>query len=276
MKKRTSHRWLFWIILAVLLIAVALWNLLPPYIDRWRSAQDYKNMAEDYVTDDSEPDDGKQKKKGWWLTDVKVELDKLKAENPDVIGWIRFDDQEALGINYPILYSGDNEKYLRTDLHGNSHIAGCIFLEGLNQSDFSDYYNIIYGHNMNDGTMFGNLKKYKDEGFWKKNQYFTIYTEKTVYRYRIFSYEDAVNGGDVYKVGYQPGEEYQKFIDQMRNDSVIDTGIKPQSGNKILTLSTCTGSGYSKRFAVHAVCVDAQTTDSEKLKTDGNEEKLPK
>ena len=69
-----------------------------------------------------------------------------------------FDNQDELGINYPILYSGDNQKYLRTDLHGNSHIAGCIFLEGLNKSDFSDYYNIIYGHNMNDGSMFGSLK----------------------------------------------------------------------------------------------------------------------
>ena len=39
--------------------------------------------------------------------------------------------------------------------------------------DFSDLYNIIYGHNMNNGSMFGSLKKYKDEGFWKKDQYFT-------------------------------------------------------------------------------------------------------
>ena len=237
-------------------------------LERFRPDMDFKKREEfeEYVNDASEPDDGKQKKKDWWATDVKVEFDKLKAENPDVIGWIRFDNQEELGINYPILYSGDNEKYLRTDLHGNSHIAGCIFLEGLNKSDFSDYYNIIYGHNMNDGSMFGSLKKYKDDGFWKENQYFTVYSETTAYRYRIFSYEDAVNGGDVYKVGYQPGEEYQKFIDQMIKDSDVDTGIKPQTSNKILTLSTCTGNGYSKRFAVHAVCVDAQTTDSAQLK----------
>ena len=241
-----------------------------PYIDRWKSARDYDKLAEEYVNDESEPDDGKQKKKDWWATDVKVEFDKLKAENPDVIGWIRFDNQDELGINYPILYSGDNQKYLRTDLHGNSHIAGCIFLEGLNKSDFSDYYNIIYGHNMNGGSMFGSLKKYKDDGFWKKNQYFTVYSETTAYRYRIFSYEDAVNGGDVYKVGYQPGEEYQKFIDQMIKDSDVDTGVKPQISNKILALSTCTGNGYSKRLAIHAVCVDVQTTDESKLKETGN------
>ena len=75
---------------------------------------------------------------------------------------------------------------------------------------------------------------------------------------------------DRYKVGYQPGEEYQKFIDQMIKDSDVDTGVKPQTSNKILTLSTCTGNGYSKRLAIHAVCVDAQTTDESKLKETGN------
>ena len=139
MRKSTNHRWLIWLILAIVLIGVSLWHILPPYIDRWKSAQDYKQMAEDYVSDKSEPDDGKQKKKDWWLTDVKVEFDRLKEENPDIIAWIRFDNDE-LGISYPVLYSGDNKKYLRTDIYGNRHIAGCIFLEGLNQSDFSDYY----------------------------------------------------------------------------------------------------------------------------------------
>ena len=122
MKKKSSYRWLIWIILAVVLIGVALMHILPPYIDRWKSARDYDKLAEEYVNDESEPDDGKQKKKDWWATDVKVEFDKLKAENLDVIGWIRFDNQDELGINYPILYSGDNQKYLRTDLHGNSQI----------------------------------------------------------------------------------------------------------------------------------------------------------
>ena len=58
----------------------------------------------------------------------------------------------------------------------------------------------------------------------------------------------------------------------MIKNSDVDTGVKPQTSNKILTLSTCTGNGYSKRLAIHAVCVDAQTTDSEKLKTDENKE----
>ena len=52
----------------------------------------------------------------------------------------------------------------------------------------------------------------------------------------------------------------------MIKDSDVDTGVKPKTSNKILTLSTCTGNGYSKRLAIHAVCIDAQTTDESKIK----------
>lgn len=275
-KKKKSYRWLFFILTAVLLIGISLWQLLSPYLDRWNSAREYEKLARDYVKESSaqpsNQEEEKQKKKDWWLTDIKIEFDKLKKENSEIIAWIRFDNQDELAINYPILFSGDNKKYLRRDIYGKRHTAGSLFLEGLNQPDFSDYYNIIYGHNMRDGSMFGSLKKYKDEGFWEENQYLTVYTKTTAYRYRIFSYENAVNGGEVYQVGYEPGEEYESFIDNMIRHSDIETGIKPQSTNKILTLSTCTGSGYSKRFAVHAVCIDTQTTDTSKLE----EEELEK
>ena len=61
--------------------------------------------------------------------------------------------------------------------------------------------------------------------------------------------QEAVNGGDVYKIGYEPGKEYQALIDSMVTDSLIDTGIHPDSSHKVMTLSTCTGSGYSRRLS---------------------------
>ncbi|RGG19306.1 sortase [Ruminococcus sp. AF25-3LB] len=59
------------------------------------------------------------------------------------------------------------------------------------------------------------------------------------------------------------GEEYQTFIDEMVKNSDFDTGIEPKSTNKILTLSTCTDHDSSKRFAVHAVCIDTQKISEE-------------
>lgn len=174
------------------------------------------------------------------------------------MAWLRSDNPKELEIDYPVLYSGDNTEYLRHDLYGREHTAGSIFLEGLNQPDFSDHYIIIYGHNMRDGSMFGSLDKYKEQTFWEKNPYFTLYTETMAYRYQIFACQNAANGGSVYKIGYEPGMEYQNLINSMVENSLIETGIHPDSSQKIMTLSTCTGSGYSTRFAVHAVCIDAR------------------
>jgi sortase B len=127
----------------------------------------------------------------------------------------------------------------------------------MNQPDFSDYHTIIYGHNMKNGTMFGSLKKYRNEdNFWENNQYFTIYTEDTVYRYQIFSYYNVSDTSNIYTVGFGPGEEFQQFIDGMVASSYENTGISPQSDNHIVTLSTCTSAGDDKRFVIHAVCIE--------------------
>lgn len=162
-------------------------------------------------------------------------------------------------------YQTLEEKYLRSDIYGEEHIAGSLFLEGKSKPDFSDYYTIIYGHNMRDGSMFGELDLYKETDFWKNHQYFTLYTENMAYRYHIFSSQMASMSGKVFRIGYILGKEYEDFIGEMVQDSLIETGLHSESSDRILTLSTCTGNGYDSRMTVHAVCIDEQTTDPERL-----------
>lgn len=238
-------------ILALLGIAAALYHLIPDWMSHWKAAEAYRQLAGDMVTVD-----GDTKEKDWWSKAVHIAFEDLKQKNPDVIAWIRFDDLEAVNINYPVLYAEDNSYYLKKDLNREYSEAGCIFLEELNKPDFSDYYAILYGHNMRDGTMFGDLKKYREDGFYDANQYFTLYTEDAVYRYQIFSFEDAVNGGPVYQIGFQPGGEYQKFLSELLAASIVDTNVKLNQKDHVLTLSTCNGTGNRERFAVHAVCID--------------------
>lgn len=246
------------ILAALLLMGAALAHLLPDFLNRMKSDETYDALAADYVTETA-PD---STQKDWWQTDIRVDFENLQKENPDIVAWLRFDNQEELGINYPVLYSGDNQTYLRTDIYGDYSIAGCIFLEGLNTPDFSDLYSILYGHNLNDDRMFGTLLKYKNDDFYENNQYFTLYTEKVAYRYQIFAYENAVNGGAVYQIGYQPDDTYQAFLEKIKAASLKDTGISPDKTQKVLTLSTCTGDGRkNQRFAVQAVCIDEQNMD---------------
>ena len=183
---------------------------------------------------------------------VQIDFESLQKLNKDIIGWIRFDNIET--IDYPILYSGDNETYLKTDLYGRTSPSGCIFLEGANTPDFEDYHTIIYGHNMKDRSMFGKLNNYKTEDFYDDHAYFTIYTKEHTYRYQIFAYRDVPETDSVYTIGFMPDEIYQNFLNEMVKKSYIDTGVTVTKEDKIITLSTCSSEGY--RFIVQAVCID--------------------
>ncbi|MCC8029127.1 MAG: class B sortase [Lachnospiraceae bacterium] len=255
------------LIAAVLIILFSLSKLIPILLDYRQSAQTYQDLAEQYVevpadagTGDADRDPAdadEQSGQGYDWAAVSIDFEALKQINPDVVGWIRFDDTAAVAVDYPILYAGDNDTYLRTDLYGASHTSGSIFLEAADTPDFSDCYNIIYGHNMRNGTMFGTLKKYRrEEDFYDANPYFTIYTEDAAYRYQIFAYEVVPDDSEIYTAGYEPDEAYRDLIDLMCSLSARDTGIVPEVTDRIVTLSTCTSVNDDERFVLHAVCVD--------------------
>lgn len=231
------------ILVSLALLASTLW-------DYKKAENTYDELNENYVSvkvpEEKENDDN------WWYEDVDIELFELVQVNQDIIGWIRFDNIEVL--SYPILYSGDDETYLRTDIYGNSSTAGSIFMEGLCNPDFEDCHTILYGHNMKNLSMFGSLKKYKTEDFYGDNQYFTIYTETTAYRYRIFAYRDVPETDAVYTVGFAPNDEFAEFINEMIRNSYEDTGVDVTKDDKVMTLSTCSTEG--NRFVVHALRVD--------------------
>lgn len=185
--------------------------------------------------------------------EIMAAIGELRKENADVIGWIHFD---TLPIDYPIMQTDDNEYYLKHTFSGEVNSAGSIFMEAANTPDFDDSHTILYGHNMKNNSMFGSLKKYKNEDFYIGNEYFTVYTADTRYRYQIFAYYDISQYGDVYQIGFAPDEEFQEFIHTMCRRSYYDTGVTVQSTDKILTLSTC--SSKEKRFVVHAKRIEEQ------------------
>lgn len=178
-------------------------------------------------------------------------IQKLHEENEEVIGWIKFDNMD---ISYPVMQAKDNDYYLDHTYSGEENSAGSIFMEASNLPDFSDYHTIVYGHNMKNGSMFGSLKNYKTKDHYKGNEYFTIYTLDSVYRYQIFAYYDISMYGDVYNNQFGPDDYFGQFIDKMVKRSYYDTGVRPEKTDRILTLSTCSTQG--NRFVVNAVRMD--------------------
>ena len=67
------------------------------------------------------------------------------------------------------VHGRDNETYLHRTYEKNYNFAGTIFVDYENKGDFSDCNTIVYGHNMKNGSMFAQLKKFtQDEETYKK------------------------------------------------------------------------------------------------------------
>lgn len=108
----------------------------------------------------------------------------LSYINKDYRGWL---DVDGTNIHYPIVQSSNNEFYLNKDMDKNYLESGSIFLDYQNDK-FNDCNTVLYGHSMRNGTMFGQLKKFKDEDFFNKYKTISISEpDGTVLNYTIFS-----------------------------------------------------------------------------------------
>ncbi len=189
-----------------------------------------------------------------------IDWDALRAQNPDIVGWIEVD--AIASMSYPVVRHEDNSYYLDHSYLCASNTSGAIFMETLNSGDFSDAHTIIYGHNMKSGKMFGSLKKFADPAFYAEHGGgMTLYTPEGTYRYQIFSAE-YIGDTDarVYSVGYGQDDTFLQFIQGMQQRSLYDTGIVLTADAKVLTLSTCSYN-ETTRFVVHAVRT-AQVADA--------------
>ena len=180
---------------------------------------------------------------------AEINIAALREENEDVLGWIRIPDTK---IDYPLLQSEDNDFYLKHTWQKQRNSVGSIFLEHLNRPDLTDFNTIVYGHNMRDKSMFGQLDNYSIEGFWETHPYVYIAIDSGVYRYEVFAFLQAPVDSVTYSIRPQRDDTKQEFIDYSMEHTWIDTGVRPVITDRILTLSTCTGRDYSARNVVQA------------------------
>lgn len=166
-----------------------------------------------------------------------IDFEKLHEINKDIKGWIKI---EKLNINYPILQSTDNTYYLKRDFTGTENMSGSIFMDYRNQG-FEEKNVVIYGHNMKNNTMFGNLDKIIKNEIDGEIE-ITIITAEKEYRYKVFS---------TYEVEPQDFDMTEN-IEALNAKSKINFNQQNSSNDKILTLCTCTNTSV-KRTIVHAV-----------------------
>lgn len=176
-----------------------------------------------------------------------------KEKNKDVCAWIYIPDTL---IDYPVLrHQTDDNYYLDYNLDGSKGYPGCIYMQTMNSPRFTDKYTVLYGHNMKNGSMFGNLHKFEDEEFFNSHPYFYIYTPESTLVYEIFGAYEYSNVHLLLGIDTSTDENFQAYLDSillLQGASIHtrpDTEIDAQT-DSIVTLSTCIGGHPEKRYLV--------------------------
>ena len=95
--------------------------------------------------------------------------------NPDLVGWVVVD---GTNINYPVVKAkkNDPEFYLTHDIYGNWNVYGVPYLDADCTEGLESRACVIYGHNMDDGSVFADFAKYSDKGYASEHREITILT----------------------------------------------------------------------------------------------------
>ncbi|NBJ90783.1 class B sortase [Acutalibacter sp. 1XD8-36] len=212
---------------------------------------DLKGGLESVAKPSAAPKSGEESSGGFVLHDLAL----LKEKNPDCVGWISI---PGTGIDFPVMQSTDvPDFYLEHDFEGNYTDYGLPFLDERCSLDTSDNL-IIYGHHMNDGSMFSVLLNYVDEDYCAAHTEILLETEQGAEIYQVaavvrekgsyadgeWSLFDQINMG---------ADSFNTLVENLRGRRLYDTGREFVFGDRLLTLVTCEYSQNNGRLAVIAV-----------------------
>lgn len=192
----------------------------------------------------------------WENYNFKVDISGLQKANSDIFAWITV---PGTVIDYPVVqHPTDDSYYLQHGPEGLKSSHGCPYIETCDSTSLQDYITVVYGHNMNDGSMFAGLHKYEDAKFLSVHREFTITTAEHVMTYRIFA---AVMYSDAYIPYYYNDlvkDDRTAFLSSLNKDSVAKKSIilddeNVSADDHIMVLSTCDKILRNNRFLVVAV-----------------------
>lgn len=188
------------------------------------------------------------------------EYAELFTQNSDIVGWISVEDTK---INYPVMQSKNEPNfYLKHGFDKEYTNYGCPYVqENCDVQEPSDNL-IIYGHHMNDGSMFAGLMKYTDKSFWEEHKRIQFNTLTDLQEYEVvavfktFVYSDSPESFKYYHfVDAENEEEFRAYVEKCQSLALYDTGVTAEYGDKLITLSTCEYSRTNGRLVVVAKLV---------------------
>lgn len=259
MKRRKGPIILF--VIAILIIIVAGGYLAKEYMVREHAQDAYTEISEDFTGLESVdyPAVGEMPEEdfSFVLIDGKLPVDfqRLQQINEDLFAWIKIPNTQ---IDYPIAcYEGEDQNYyLNHNMYREEQFAGCIFMQNVNEKDFSEYNTVLYGHNMKNDSMFGELHDFSDREFFDENRYIYIYLPDRVNVYEVFAAytTNDININAIYD--FSKRSHYEQYIKDIYGSLAVGghiaESVEVTTDKSMITLSTCS-SQDEDRYVVQGV-----------------------
>ena len=176
----------------------------------------------------------------------------LFEQNQDFIGWISID---GTNINYPVMQTPDNpDYYLKHSFEKTWSDYGVPYIDEACIMGISNNV-VIYGHHMNDGSMFAELCNYTDEDFWREHPTIHFDTLSSFGEYEIVAVFKFNTNKETFKYNEwatMNEAEFSEYMEEVHARQLYDTGIDAKYGDQLLTLSTCEYTYKNGRFVVVA------------------------
>lgn len=180
---------------------------------------------------------------------IEVNFDSLKSINPDTAGWIKV---EGTKVNYPFVKTSDNEYYLKHSFDKSSNKKGWVFLDYRNDINNIGKNTILYAHGLVNNEMFGSLRRVVKPNWYKNksNYILSVVTPQETLKWIVFSTYTIEPESYYITTNFESNEEFDEFVNLIKQRSVYDYGVDVTSGDKLLTLSSCYDD--KKRMVLHA------------------------
>ena len=187
----------------------------------------------------------------------------IHEQNTDFVGWVSID---GTNINYPVMQTIDNPNfYLKRGFEKQYSNYGVPYAQENCALGISDNV-VIYGHHMNNGSMFADLCKYEREDFYREHTTIHFDTLSSLGEYEIVAaFKTVAYSEDGFKyyhfVNAEDENAFDAFISQCKALALYDTGVDAEYGDKLLTLSTCEYSRTNGRMVVVAKQITPPSTE---------------
>ena len=276
-------------VVAVIIIMFAAYSLYDTFYINQHAFSSYELKQFKPIPVEVNTDNGKGNGDGSGTDYDQDSFTRLKEVNEDARGWITIYDTN---IDYPVVQGEDDLEYASKDIYGKTSITGAIYLKTDNAEDLSDPYNVIFGHHMDNGAMFGDLEKYKQEDYFKSHLGGWLYAGGRYYRLDVFSVmlTDAYNDNvyDIKKLTISErvnyilaNSEYYRLLSDSDREalelfekegvSVLDKLQKSGDPAMIIALSTCESAITNGRIVVFCKATPVDYKDIPGFADNGNQ-----